>query len=101
MGGGIGASYLLIAINEATTPAAPPSCGLARITVPTIVLHGEGDGVSPPSASAPHQRFFTGPYERRLVPIVGHNLPQEAPREFAEAIRELAHIKSRMDFDRA
>jgi len=61
-----------------------------RITVPTIVLHGEGDGVSPPSASASHQRFFTGPYERRLVPIVGHNLPQEAPREFAEAILELA-----------
>ena len=61
-----------------------------RITVPTIVLHGEGDGVSPPSASASHQRFFTGPYERRLVPIVGHNLPQEAPREFADAILELA-----------
>jgi len=72
-----------------------------RITVPTIVLHGEGDGVSPPSASASHQRFFTGSYERRLVPSVGHNLPQEAPREFAEAILALAHIKSRMDSKRA
>jgi len=72
-----------------------------RITVPTIVLHGEGDGVSPPSASASHQRFFAGSYERRLVPIVGHDLPQEAPREFAEAILELAHSKSRMDFNRA
>jgi len=72
-----------------------------QITVPTIVLHGEGDGVSPPAASASHQRFFTGSYERRLVPIVGHNLPQEAPREFAEAILALAHIKSRMDSKRA
>ena len=72
-----------------------------RITVPTIVLHGEGDGVSSPSASASHQRFFAGSYERRLVPIVGHNLPQEAPHEFAEAILELAHRKSRMDFNRA
>src|SRR5215468_2630760 len=72
-----------------------------RIAVPTIVLHGEGDGVSPPSASASHQRFFTGSYERRLVPSVGHNLPQEAPREFAEAILALAHIKSRMDSKRA
>jgi len=51
--------------------------------------------VSPPAASASHQRFFTGPYERRLVPIVGHNLPQEAPREFTEAILELAQANPR------
>jgi pimeloyl-ACP methyl ester carboxylesterase len=56
-----------------------------RITVPTIVLHGEGDGVSPVATSEPHRRFFTSTYERRLIPMVGHNLPQEAPREFAAA----------------
>jgi pimeloyl-ACP methyl ester carboxylesterase len=61
-----------------------------RITVPTVVLHGEGDGVTPPSASEPHQRFFSGRYERRLIPLVGHNLPQEAPREFAAAVLALA-----------
>lgn len=61
-----------------------------RITVPTIVLHGEGDGVSPVAHSEPHQRFFAGAYERRLVPVVGHNLPQEAPREFADAVLSLA-----------
>ena len=41
----------------------------SAITVPTIVLHGEGDGVSPPRSSERHDRFFTGPYERRVVPL--------------------------------
>lgn len=56
------------------------------ISVPTIVLHGVDNGVSHPARSARHQRFFTGPYERRLVPGVGHNVPQEAPRAFAAAV---------------
>src|SRR5688500_3976780 len=65
--------------------AAQPS-----ITVPTIVLHGVDNGVSRPATSEKHQRFFKGPYERRLVAGVGHNVPQEAPREFATAVLGLA-----------
>src|SRR5688572_4752817 len=65
--------------------AAQPS-----ITVPTIVLHGVDNGVSRPATSQTHQRFFKGPYERRLVAGVGHNVPQEAPREFAAAVLALA-----------
>lgn len=60
-----------------------------RISVPTVNLHGEADGVQPPSLSAGHARFFTGFYERRLLPRVGHNVPQEAPAEFAGAVLEL------------
>ena len=60
------------------------------ITVPAICIHGEGDGVSPPEASAGHARHFTGPYRRVLVPRAGHNLPQEAPAVWAEAIVTLA-----------
>ncbi len=56
------------------------------IGVPTIVLHGEGDGVSPTDASAQHARFFTGPYQRQVIPVVGHNLPQEAPRAVVDAV---------------
>jgi len=33
--------------------------------------------------------FFTGEYERLVIPDVGHNPPQEAPRDFAEAILSL------------
>ncbi len=60
-----------------------------RITVPTIAPHGGGDGVGPAEASAGHHRFFTGPYERRVIPLVGHNLSQEAPEAFARCVLDL------------
>jgi pimeloyl-ACP methyl ester carboxylesterase len=60
------------------------------IAVPTIVLHGEADGVGPPAQSAGHARHFTARYERRVIPVVGHFLPREAPQAVVEAIRELA-----------
>jgi pimeloyl-ACP methyl ester carboxylesterase len=59
------------------------------ITVPTIVLHGACDGVSRPQSSEGHARFFTGPYRRRVVPVAGHFLPQEAPGAVIEALSEL------------
>jgi pimeloyl-ACP methyl ester carboxylesterase len=59
------------------------------IAVPTVVLHGGDNAVSPASSSERHARFFTGRYARRLIPRVGHNVPQEAPREFAEAVLSL------------
>jgi pimeloyl-ACP methyl ester carboxylesterase len=59
------------------------------ITVPTINLHGSGDGIAPPQFSESHARRFTGPYERRLVRGAGHCMPQDAPRETAEAVLEL------------
>jgi pimeloyl-ACP methyl ester carboxylesterase len=59
------------------------------ITVPTIVLHGECDGVSPPLSSEGYARAFTGPYRRRVVPVAGHFLPQEAPAAVIEALSEL------------
>jgi len=60
-----------------------------RISVPTIVLHGDGSGLSPSQSSLKHAAFFTGPYQRRVIPSVGHNLPQEAPDAFADAVLEL------------
>jgi pimeloyl-ACP methyl ester carboxylesterase len=59
------------------------------ITVPTITLDGEEDGVIFPTdgrASAPK---FTGPRVHRVIPRAGHNLPQEAPEAFAAAVLEL------------
>ena len=64
--------------------AAQPS-----ITVPTIVLHGEADGVGPVEQSAGHARHFTGRYERRVVPVAGHFLPHEAPEAVVQAVRDL------------
>jgi pimeloyl-ACP methyl ester carboxylesterase len=59
------------------------------ITVPTIVLHGACDGVSLPESSEAHVRFFTGPYQRRVMPVAGHFLPQEAPLAVVDALSEL------------
>jgi pimeloyl-ACP methyl ester carboxylesterase len=60
-----------------------------KITVATISLQGEADGVAPAQASDPHAAFFTGQYQRRMLSKVGHNPPQEAPHAFADAILEL------------
>jgi pimeloyl-ACP methyl ester carboxylesterase len=68
---------------ERRATARPP------LVVPTIVLQGEGNGVVVPTQADRQARFFAGPYQRRLIPVVGHNLPQEAPKETAAAILEL------------
>jgi pimeloyl-ACP methyl ester carboxylesterase len=60
-----------------------------KIDVPTIVLHGADDGVGPVKGSENHGRHFAGPYERRVIASAGHNIPQEKPREFADAVLEL------------
>jgi pimeloyl-ACP methyl ester carboxylesterase len=59
------------------------------ITVPTVALHGAGDGVHPFEESASHARLFTGRYLRRVIPVIGHNIPQEAPAAVVEAMSEL------------
>jgi len=61
----------------------------ARIRVPTLVIDGGCDGVMPVGGSTGHERYFLGAYERRVVPGAGHNLPQEAPRDFANAVLSL------------
>jgi pimeloyl-ACP methyl ester carboxylesterase len=60
------------------------------IAVPAIALDGDGDGVMRAGGSRNHARFFKAAYERRVIPVVGHNLPQEAPREFAQAVLAVA-----------
>ena len=57
-----------------------------KINVPTIVLDAEADGVEPIAGTGKDGNFFAGRYERRIVRGAGHNLPQEAPVEFAGAI---------------
>ena len=59
------------------------------ITVPTIVLQGEGDGVATATRADTQARFFTGPYGRRMIPRIGHDVPQEAPQETAAAVLDL------------
>jgi pimeloyl-ACP methyl ester carboxylesterase len=60
------------------------------ITVPTITLEGDANGAPHPEPSS-YLRKFTGPYAHRtLAGGVGHNLPQEAPQQFAQAVKDAA-----------
>ena len=60
-----------------------------KIKVPTINLHGAADGVGPAPQTDNQAQHFTGPYERRLIPKTGHNVPQEAPAATVAALRDL------------
>ncbi|HTR15208.1 MAG TPA: alpha/beta hydrolase [Roseiarcus sp.] len=54
------------------------------ISVPAITIDGEAAGVNP--GTAHHADKFTGPHEHRVFKGAGHNLPQERPREWAQAV---------------
>lgn len=56
------------------------------ITVPAITLEGDANGAPHPDPAS-YARKFAGPYMHRLIAGgVGHNLPQEAPQAFAQAV---------------
>jgi len=62
------------------------------ITVPTITMEGDANGAFhvPPDAYA---KKFSGPYEHRnITGGIGHNLPQEAPQAFAQAVVDVAKM---------
>jgi pimeloyl-ACP methyl ester carboxylesterase len=63
---------------ETRLTAQPP------IGVPTIAIDGSADGVN--SGTRHHARHFTGPYQHRVFEGAGHNLPQERPRDWVQAV---------------
>jgi pimeloyl-ACP methyl ester carboxylesterase len=57
--------------------------------VPTITLEGDANGAPHPDARA-YAKKFSGTYAHRvLTGGIGHNLPQEAPQAFADAVLEV------------
>jgi pimeloyl-ACP methyl ester carboxylesterase len=65
----------------------------AAITVPTITMEGDANGAPHPEPSA-YVAKFSGPYAHRTIEGgIGHNLPQEAPQAFADAIMEVAELR--------
>jgi pimeloyl-ACP methyl ester carboxylesterase len=62
------------------------------VSVPTITLEGDANGAPHPSPAA-YAKRFTGRYEHRLVTGgIGHNLPQEAPEAFVQAVIDVGNI---------
>jgi pimeloyl-ACP methyl ester carboxylesterase len=59
------------------------------VSVPTITLEGDANGAPHPDSSA-YAKKFSGKYAHRVISGgVGHNLPQEAPQAFAQAILDV------------
>ncbi|MFJ4989129.1 alpha/beta fold hydrolase [Streptomyces sp. NPDC088732] len=56
------------------------------ITVPAITLDGETDPFTPAGDGASYRGKFAGPYAHRTLKGIGHNVPQEAPEAFAQAV---------------
>jgi len=66
--------------------------GAPGIAVPTITLEGDANGAPHLDASA-YGHKFSGKYEHRVIEGgVGHNLPQEAPRAFAQAVVDAGRL---------
>jgi len=66
---------------------APIEAALAKqppITVPSITIDGDADGVNP--GTTHHAEKFAGRHEHRVLRGAGHNLPQERPEDFARAV---------------
>jgi pimeloyl-ACP methyl ester carboxylesterase len=77
------AKYAPLEARLATFPA---------ITVPTITLEGDANGAPHPEPAA-YAKRFTGKYKHELIKGgVGHNLPQEAPGAFADAVIAVDHL---------
>jgi pimeloyl-ACP methyl ester carboxylesterase len=59
------------------------------ITVPTITLEGDANGAPHPDPGS-YAKKFSGKYANRIINGgIGHNLPQEAPQDFAKAIADV------------
>jgi pimeloyl-ACP methyl ester carboxylesterase len=63
------------------------------VTVPAITLEGDRNGAPHPEPDA-YAAKFAGPYSHRTIEGgIGHNLPQEAPVAFADAVREVGDMR--------
>ncbi|TGS10146.1 alpha/beta hydrolase, partial [Mesorhizobium sp. M4B.F.Ca.ET.190.01.1.1] len=62
------------------------------IGVPTITMEGDANGAPHPDPGA-YAKRFSGKYEHRLITGgIGHNLPQEAPQAFAQAVIDVDRL---------
>ncbi|MFE0627379.1 alpha/beta fold hydrolase [Streptomyces sp. NPDC058864] len=62
------------------------------IAVPTITLDGAVDPFTPPGDGSAYRAKFTGKYAHRTLQGIGHNVPQEAPAAFAQAVMDVGRL---------
>jgi pimeloyl-ACP methyl ester carboxylesterase len=79
----------LVAGDPAYAPIEQQLAQQPPIGVPTISFDGADDGVRAPADAALHGPRFAAARSHRVLAGVGHNVPQEAPQAFADAVLEL------------
>jgi pimeloyl-ACP methyl ester carboxylesterase len=62
------------------------------IAVPTITLDGDADGVAPATDGKAYASKFTGKRVHRIIKGAGHNLPQESPQAFVDAVVDVDRL---------
>jgi len=84
--------------RQSLLPAEPEYAGLEKtlqtsppITVPTITVDGKHDPFTPAGDGSSYRAHFTGKYQHRTFDV-GHNVPQEAPRDFTRAVIDADHL---------
>jgi pimeloyl-ACP methyl ester carboxylesterase len=82
--------YGLVPGDPAVAPLETQLAAQPPITVPAITIDGTGDGVN--TGTAHHAKRFTGPHEHRIFERAGHNLPQERPRDWAQAVIDARNL---------
>ena len=70
--------------NKAAAQTVPP---IERGSVPTITIATDFDGANASGAS--YRRQFSGKYAHRIFSGFGHNVPQEDPQDFAQAVVDI------------
>jgi pimeloyl-ACP methyl ester carboxylesterase len=67
---------------------------LPVLATPTLVLHGDADGVNPIYSSEGKERWFTGPYQRKVMQGIGHFPQRESSHRVADEILKFCGVRS-------
>ncbi len=90
--------YALVPGDPAVADIEARLAGQPRITVPTITIDGDADGVG--ASTVHHASRFTGPHEHRVFENAGHNMPQELPVDWARAVIDARALAVRLPASR-
>jgi pimeloyl-ACP methyl ester carboxylesterase len=67
---------------------------LPVLATPTLVLHGDADGVNPIYSSEGKERWFIGPYQRKVMQGIGHFPQRESSQRVADEILKFCGVRS-------
>jgi hypothetical protein len=80
----LGIERAVLAGYDATGATSPSSSGSSTLRN----VDGDASGIAPATDGSTYAAHFSGKHTHRVIPCAGHNLPQEAPQAFIDAVVE-------------